>query len=144
MTGSKTVPGAAAGASGTASTASGACSWTSAGAGDTNTTLSVTWFLFFNSARHEIITESGTCSCSAEEKTEDQDDLHGEQQDSGVSGGGSAAVDVKRGSWFKDPAGGLTCPGTCEWFVVSNAVMALLINTPEPQSDRCPGACSCV
>lgn len=42
-------------------------------------------------------------------------------------------MEVKRSSRFKDPVDGLTCPGTCEQFILSNAVMLLLINTPEPQ-----------
>lgn len=51
-----TLPGAAARASGTASTASGACSWTSVGAAIKKTTQSVSQFLFLNSnsVRREI------------------------------------------------------------------------------------------
>lgn len=40
---------------------------------------------------------------------------------------------MKRVSGFEDPAGGLTCPSSCEWFSLSNAKILLLINRPEPQ-----------
>lgn len=60
-----------------------------------------------------------TCSCGAEKKTEDQDGLHGEQQYSGISGGGKVAAEV-------------------ECFILSDALLLLFINTAGPQSVLLP------
>lgn len=57
-----------------------------------------------------------TCSCGVEEKTEDQDGLHGEQQqDSGISEEGKQLL-----------------------FILSDALIFLFINIPGPQSVLLP------
>lgn len=65
-----TLPGAAARPSGTASTASGACSWTSAGAAIKKTTQSVSQFLFLNSnsVRREVEIESQRPAVAAQRR----------------------------------------------------------------------------